>query len=88
MLDHVTPVPLTPNEEQNIARALSYLAWAKDIVVIDNGSTDGTLDVSQAFPMCENRLKYRANSLEACCVLQTSFLREVPRYGAEVGENR
>jgi hypothetical protein len=57
MLDHVTPVPLTPNEEQNIARALSYLAWAKDIVVIDNGSTDGTLDVLASLPNVRESLE-------------------------------
>jgi glycosyltransferase involved in cell wall biosynthesis len=45
MLDHVTPVLLTHNEVQNIARTLSRLAWAKDIVVVDSGSTDGTLAV-------------------------------------------
>jgi glycosyltransferase involved in cell wall biosynthesis len=45
MLDHVTPVLLTHNEVQNITRTLSHLAWAKDIVVVDSGSTDGTLAV-------------------------------------------
>jgi Glycosyl transferase family 2 len=43
MLDHITPVMLTYNEEQNISSTLSRLAWAKDIVVVDSGSTDGTL---------------------------------------------
>ena len=43
MLDQITPVLLTYNEEQNIRRTLSHLAWAKDIVVVDSGSTDGTL---------------------------------------------
>jgi len=33
MLEHITPVVLTFNEEQNIDPALSCLAWAKDIVV-------------------------------------------------------
>jgi glycosyltransferase involved in cell wall biosynthesis len=50
MLDHITPVLLTYNEEQNIARTLSRLAWAKDIVVVDSGSTDGTLTVLANFP--------------------------------------
>jgi len=50
MLDHVTPVLLTHNEAQNIARTLSNLLWAKDIVVVDSGSTDGTLEVVQSLP--------------------------------------
>jgi hypothetical protein len=43
MLDAITPVLLTCNEDVNIARTLANLAWAKDIVVVDSGSTDGTL---------------------------------------------
>jgi len=44
MLAHITPVILTYNELPNIARTLSHLGWAKDVVVVDSGSTDGTLD--------------------------------------------
>jgi glycosyltransferase involved in cell wall biosynthesis len=50
MLDHVTPVLLTYNEIQNISRTLSHLVWAKDIVVVDSGSTDGTLAVLASCP--------------------------------------
>jgi len=50
MIDHITPILLTYNEEQNIARTLSHLTWAKDIVVLDSGSTDGTLAVLAKFP--------------------------------------
>ena len=32
------------------ARTLSHLAWAKDIVVVDSGSTDGTLAVLASLP--------------------------------------
>jgi glycosyltransferase involved in cell wall biosynthesis len=49
MLDHVTPVLLTYNEAQNVARTLSHLEWAKDVVVVDSGSTDGTLAVLAKF---------------------------------------
>jgi glycosyltransferase involved in cell wall biosynthesis len=49
MLDQITPVLLTYNEEQNISRTLSHLAWAKDIVVVDSGSTDGTLGALARF---------------------------------------
>jgi glycosyltransferase involved in cell wall biosynthesis len=50
MLNQITPVLLTYNEEQNISRTLSHLAWAKDIVVVDSGSTDGTLATLAHFP--------------------------------------
>jgi len=50
MLEHITPVILTHNEEQNIARTMSKLFWAKDIVVVDSGSTDATLDMLTEFP--------------------------------------
>jgi len=50
MLDHITPVLLTHNEEQNIGRTLSRLGWAKDIVVVDSGSTDETLAILAACP--------------------------------------
>lgn len=50
MLDDITPVVLTHNEEQNIGRTLSRLRWAKDIVVVDSGSTDETLPILAACP--------------------------------------
>jgi glycosyltransferase involved in cell wall biosynthesis len=50
MLDDITPVLLTYNEVKNIARTLLHLTWAKDIVVVDSGSTDGTLDVLASLP--------------------------------------
>ena len=50
MLGQITPVLLTYNEDQNIARTLTHLGWAKDIVVVDSGSTDGTLAALQKFP--------------------------------------
>jgi glycosyltransferase involved in cell wall biosynthesis len=50
MLDQITPVLLTHNEEQNIGRTLSRLGWAEDIVLVDSGSTDGTLAIVAEFP--------------------------------------
>jgi len=44
MLEHITPVILTFNEAPNITRTLSHLGWARDIVVVDSGSDDGTLE--------------------------------------------
>lgn len=50
MLDQITPVVLTADEGPNIARTLSHLTWAKDIVVIDSGSTDGTRAILARYP--------------------------------------
>jgi glycosyltransferase involved in cell wall biosynthesis len=49
MLDDITPVILTYNEEQNVLSTLSRLGWAKDIVVVDSGSSDGTLTLLSKF---------------------------------------
>lgn len=49
MLDDITPVLLTYNEEQNIGRSLERLRWAKDIVVVDSLSTDRTVDILREF---------------------------------------
>ncbi len=50
MLDQITPLFLTYNELPNIERALAPLAWARRIVVVDSGSTDGTLDILRRDP--------------------------------------
>ncbi len=50
MLDAITPVLLTFNEDVNIARTLEKLGWAKDIVVVDSGSTDETLTLLASQP--------------------------------------
>jgi len=50
MLDRITPVILTYNEEANIERSLAGLAWAREVVLVDSGSTDTTLDIARRFP--------------------------------------
>lgn len=50
MLSDITPVVLTLNEAANISRVLDRLSWAKDIVVVDSGSSDATRDIVSTYP--------------------------------------
>src|SRR5205085_10348182 len=43
----ITPLILTFNEEENIARTIGKLSWAKEVVVIDSGSTDQTIELAR-----------------------------------------
>ncbi|MCC7440294.1 MAG: glycosyltransferase family 2 protein [Bdellovibrionales bacterium] len=38
---------ITLNEEQNLPRALASVAWADDVIVVDSGSTDLTLQIAE-----------------------------------------
>lgn len=49
-LEQITPLLLTYNESANLKATLSALTWAKQIVIIDSGSTDGSLEIAQQFP--------------------------------------
>lgn len=49
MLDRITPLVLTYNEEANLRRLLQSLAWAKRVVVVDSESTDGTRSIAAEF---------------------------------------
>lgn len=49
-LEPITPLILTYNEEPNIGRCLERLSWARQVVVIDSGSSDRTLDICASFP--------------------------------------
>jgi glycosyltransferase involved in cell wall biosynthesis len=44
----VTVAVLTLNEEVNIARCLASAGWADQVIVIDSGSTDGTVKVAES----------------------------------------
>ena len=44
----VTVVVLTLNEEANISRCLLSAAWASQVVVVDSGSSDHTVEIARA----------------------------------------
>ncbi|MCS7064344.1 MAG: glycosyltransferase family 2 protein [Methylacidiphilales bacterium] len=48
-LDLITPLVLTFNEAPNIARTLQALTWAREVVIVDSGSTDETLKIARSF---------------------------------------
>ena len=50
MLDGITPVILTRDEEPNIGRTLERLSWAREVIVCDSGSRDATLEIARRFP--------------------------------------
>lgn len=45
----ITPIIITYNEEPNIGRTLDSLRWAKRVIVLDSGSTDGTEMIAKQF---------------------------------------
>jgi glycosyltransferase involved in cell wall biosynthesis len=49
LLDEITPMILTFNEEANIGRTLEKLTWAKRILIVDSGSTDHTLEIAKQY---------------------------------------
>lgn len=50
LLDQTSVLILTYNEAPNLARTLQPLSGFRDVVVLDSGSTDGTLDIVAAAP--------------------------------------
>lgn len=50
MLEQITPLILTRDEEVNIGRTLGQLEWAAEVVVVDSLSTDHTVEIAQSFP--------------------------------------
>jgi glycosyltransferase involved in cell wall biosynthesis len=65
-VDDVTPLLITYNEIQNIGRTLAKLDWAKQVLVVDSGSTDGTLDVLSRDPRIEVRHRPFDSFAEQC----------------------
>jgi glycosyltransferase involved in cell wall biosynthesis len=45
----LTVITITLNEERNIADCLASVRWADEILVVDSGSTDRTVELARAF---------------------------------------
>lgn len=50
MLEQITPLILTFNEQANIQRTLTALQWAKNVVVLDSFSDDATQAICAHYP--------------------------------------
>lgn len=48
-LSDITPFILSRNEEANLTRTLDALAWAPQILLVDSGSTDRTLEIAARY---------------------------------------
>ncbi len=48
-MEPISATLITCNEERNIAGALQSLSWADEIVVVDSGSSDATLEICRRF---------------------------------------
>lgn len=46
-MQKVTATVITLNEERNLEAALQSLAWADEIIVVDSGSTDRTVEIAR-----------------------------------------
>jgi glycosyltransferase involved in cell wall biosynthesis len=46
---HITATIVTLNEERNLPRALESLTCVDDVVVVDSGSTDRTVEIASAY---------------------------------------
>lgn len=51
-MDRLSVTIITKNEEHNITRCLESVKWADEIVLVDCGSTDGTLTIAESYRNC------------------------------------
>ncbi len=49
MAASLTVIIITKNEETNIEACLQSVLWADEIIVVDSGSTDSTMEISKRF---------------------------------------
>lgn len=48
-MKNISVIIITKNEEHNIRECLESVLWANEIIVVDSGSTDSTLDIAKEY---------------------------------------
>lgn len=56
-------VVITRNEEANLSRCLKSVAWADELVVVDSGSTDRTIEIAEGFGARVIKIEWRGFGL-------------------------
>ncbi|MFM2343722.1 MAG: hypothetical protein RLZZ210_330 [Pseudomonadota bacterium] len=54
---NVSVILITKNEAKNIKLCLNSILWADEIIIVDSGSTDGTLEIIQEISQDTNIIK-------------------------------
>lgn len=74
---------ITFNEAENLPRTLQSVCWADEIVVVDSGSTDATVEVARSFIARGMDLDARGLDLTAHRPEVRTFIRPWPGYAAQ-----
>ncbi|HNV63486.1 MAG TPA: glycosyltransferase, partial [Candidatus Cloacimonas acidaminovorans] len=48
-MEQLSAVLIVKNEEKNIARCLKSISWVDEIVILDTGSSDATVNICKQF---------------------------------------
>lgn len=51
-MNRLSAVVITLNEERSLPRTLDSVSWCDEIVVLDSGSSDRTVEIAQSYPNC------------------------------------
>jgi len=58
-MPRLSVVTIALNEEHNIVECLESVRWADELIVVDSGSTDRTVELARTFPASVMQLPWR-----------------------------